>query len=114
MNTENYKAKLLEEKTRLVHELKSIGRNVGVDDWTATSATEVDTADETEVADKFEELGINNAVTGELEKQLKDVDDALAKIDEGTYGICEVSGEKIEEDRLEANPSARTCKEHMN
>lgn len=114
MNTEHYKTKLTEEKTRLVHELKSIGRNVGADDWEATSSTPVDTADDTEVADKFEELGINDAVGGELEKQLKDVDDALTKIDEGNYGICEVSGEKIEEDRLEANPSARTCKEHMN
>jgi RNA polymerase-binding transcription factor DksA len=97
----------------LVHELKSIGRNVGADDWTATSATEVDTADDTEVADKFEELGINSAVTSELEHQLKDVDDALAKIDDGKYGICEISGENIEEDRLEANPSSRTCKAHM-
>ena len=41
------------------------------------------------------------------------VDEALEKIEKGTYGICETGGEKIEEDRLEANPSARTCKAHM-
>jgi RNA polymerase-binding transcription factor DksA len=38
---------------------------------------------------------------------------ALGKIEAGTYGVCEVSGMDIEEDRLEANPAARTCKAHM-
>jgi len=36
----------------------------------------------------------------------------LKKIEDGTYGICEVGGEEIPEDRLDANPSARTCIEH--
>ena len=34
--------------------------------------------------------------------------DALEKIEAGKYGICEVSGEEIEADRLEAYPSAKT------
>lgn len=114
MNTEHLKTKLTEEKHRLVSELKGIGRNVGADDWEATSSTPVDPADDTEMADKLEELTTNDAVVGQLEKQLKDVDDALAKIDEGTYGTCETCGSPIEEDRLNANPSARTCKAHMN
>ncbi|MEK7091498.1 MAG: TraR/DksA C4-type zinc finger protein [Patescibacteria group bacterium] len=38
---------------------------------------------------------------------------ALAKIDAGNYGLCEISQEPIELDRLEANPSARTCKKHL-
>lgn len=114
MNIDTYKTKLIEEKHRLVGELKKIGRNVGADDWEATSDTAIDPADDTEMADKLEELGINDAVVGELEKQLKDVDDALGKIDEGAYGTCEVCGAHIEEDRLEANPAARTCKAHMN
>jgi RNA polymerase-binding transcription factor DksA len=114
MNIEHFKTKLIEEKHRLVNDLKKIGRNVGADDWEAKSPTEIDTADDTEVADKFEELGINDTVVGELEKQLKDVDDALGNIDEGTYAICEKCGAEIEEDRLNANPSARTCKAHMN
>ena len=114
MNTDQFKAQLIEEKHRLVGELKKIGRNVGADDWEATSATEIDTADETEMADKLEELTTNSAMVGELEKQLKDVDDALIKLDDGAYGICETCGLPIEEDRLGANPAARTCKAHMN
>ena len=38
---------------------------------------------------------------------------ALEKIEKGEYGTCEVCAAEIEEDRLEANPSARTCKAHV-
>jgi DnaK suppressor protein len=40
---------------------------------------------------------------------LKDIDNALDKIKNGTYGICEECEEKISEKRLEANPVARYC-----
>ncbi|MCA9353454.1 TraR/DksA C4-type zinc finger protein [Candidatus Nomurabacteria bacterium] len=42
------------------------------------------------------------------------VEGALKRIENGTYGTCSVCGEKIEEDRLGANPAADTCKAHMN
>ena len=37
---------------------------------------------------------------------LKQIDRALEKIEEGTYGLCDVSGEKISLKRLEAIPYA--------
>src|SRR5512136_1619743 len=40
---------------------------------------------------------------------LKDIDNSLDKIKNGTYGICEECDEKINEKRLEANPVARYC-----
>lgn len=40
---------------------------------------------------------------------LKDIDNSLDKIKNGTYGICEECEEKILEKRLEANPVARYC-----
>lgn len=40
---------------------------------------------------------------------LRQVDAALEKIREGTYGICEKCGEGISEKRLEALPFARYC-----
>lgn len=45
-------------------------------------------------------------------KMLRDVIEALQKIDEGTYGICEVTGRGISKDRLEARPWARFCIEY--
>ena len=55
-----------------------------------------------------------SGIGAELEERLLDVNRALKKIDKGAYGACEISGEQIEEDRLRANPAARTCKKHLN
>ncbi len=39
--------------------------------------------------------------------QIGEIDHALGKFALGTYGICEISGDKIPEERLEAIPWAR-------
>jgi DnaK suppressor protein len=41
--------------------------------------------------------------------RLRDVDAALARIDEGTYGTCESCGDAIRPERISARPAARTC-----
>ena len=41
-----------------------------------------------------------------------EVDAALARVEEGTYGFCEVCGREIPADRLEARPMATRCIEH--
>lgn len=48
----------------------------------------------------------------QLESEISDLDAALRKIDEGTYGRCEVCGQEVEAERLEAMPGTRTCREH--
>jgi RNA polymerase-binding transcription factor DksA len=58
------------------------------------------------------ERGEVEALVGTLRDTLNDIDAALAKFDEGTYGSCEVCGNPIAEARLEAMPAARTCVEH--
>ncbi len=115
-DTQYFKTKLEKEKKLLEGELSTVGHKnpdnpLG---WEATSGgMEVDTADENEVADKMEELEENELILQQLEKQLSEVNGALERIEKGTFGICEVSGEPIEKERLEASPSARTCKKHM-
>ena len=106
---EYFKKKLEKEKALLLEELKTIGKvnPANPSEWQPGPVNmDIDTADENEVADKFEEYEENNVILEQLEKQLHGVEDALKKIEEGTYGICEISGEKIEKERLEANPSA--------
>lgn len=46
------------------------------------------------------------------EHLLEEIDAALKRIDEGTYGNCEVEGTPIEFDRLQALPWARTHLKH--
>ena len=45
----------------------------------------------------------------ELTRLLKEVDAALHRMDEGTYGLCEVCNDPIEPERLLADPLARFC-----
>ena len=49
------------------------------------------------------------AVHDKLQTVMADVDRALAKLDEGSYGTCDVCGEPIAEGRLEALPWATQC-----
>ena len=44
-----------------------------------------------------------------LDAKLRDVERALAKLDEGTYGVCDVCGSAIGHERLDAIPWAVRC-----
>jgi len=53
--------------------------------------------------------GANRALTGQLKENLSEVERALQKMDDGTYGICERCGKEIAEARLEAMPATPFC-----
>ena len=46
-------------------------------------------------------------LSAQAQQTISEIDHALAKLDEGTYGICEVSGQPIPKERLRAIPWAR-------
>lgn len=48
-----------------------------------------------------------------LSQLLNEVDSALERMEEGTYGICEVCHDTIEKDRLIADPLVRLCLDHL-
>lgn len=118
IDMEYFKEKLLEEKARLEKDLSTIGR-INPDnpnDWEAVPPNDDfndRSADQNKLADNIEEYESRTATLKEIEDQLEEVKQALKRIDDGKYGICEISGEPIEKDRLEANPAARTCKAHI-
>lgn len=45
---------------------------------------------------------------------LREVDAALQRIDQGTYGICDVCHDTVERDRLISDPLVRFCLDHLN
>src|SRR5512136_2709606 len=49
----------------------------------------------------------------EVRRLLGEVDAALARMDKGTYGFCEVCHEPIETDRLIVDPLSRFCLDHL-
>ena len=58
------------------------------------------------------EQGENALLANRLRSELDEVERALAKLDDGTYGRCEVCGAPIAEPRLEAMPATRFCIDH--
>lgn len=105
-------AALESERQTLTEQLSSHGQKTAEGDWQGASSSEGAEADVTDAADNIEELATNVSLVETLERQLKDVDDALEKIQKGSYGTCEAGGEEISIERLKAHPSARTCVEH--
>lgn len=66
-------------------------------------------ADEgTDLFEREKDIALNE----HLEKEYAEVKNALKRIEDGTYGYCAVCGEEIHLDRLEALPTAKTCKSH--
>ena len=49
------------------------------------------------------------ALVGQAERHLVEIEEALRRLDVGTYGTCERCGTAIADGRLEARPTARTC-----
>ncbi|MFA6251234.1 MAG: TraR/DksA C4-type zinc finger protein [Candidatus Paceibacterota bacterium] len=109
-----YKTKLEEEKRLLEDELGTMGQVDKTGDWKAKPENEMleqEVPDEGDLADRSEDFEERSSKLNLLELRLTDIKTALEKITNGTYGICEICGRKIEEDRLEVNPAAKTCKE---
>ena len=115
-NTEHYK-KLLEKEFKLLEkDLKTVGRvnPENPKDWQAIPPETGNMgAEPEELAEKMEAYEENTAVLKELEIKYNEVKEALARTYDGTFGHCITCKKEIEDDRLEANPSAKTCKEHM-
>ena len=70
--------------------------------------------DQNEMADRFEDFEERSSVIKVLESRLNKVLDTLKEIDKESFGVCEICGKNINTDRMEADLSAKTCKEHMN
>jgi DnaK suppressor protein len=96
---------LREQREHLVHQLAELGAaesgdlRADIDFGGSFADAAAVTAERTEV------LGVVDT----LKAQLVNVDRALAKIDAGTYGICEDCGKQIPAARLEARPESIRC-----
>jgi DnaK suppressor protein len=55
------------------------------------------------------ERGEAERLASELREALEEVDEAIKRLEKGTYGKCEVCGKPIGDARLEAMPTARRC-----
>ena len=105
MDIEHYKRRLLELQQELVERL---GREVE----SARDARE-DQADVGDLAHADELKGQYFTIAQTDSTTLTQVRDALARIEDGTFGRCIVDGEPIEEKRLDAVPWTPYCIKHQ-
>jgi DnaK suppressor protein len=98
-------AKLHDERQRLVHHLAELGA-----DESGDLTGEMDFGDAfadagAATAERTETLGIIE----NLKHQLDEVDVALTRIEDGTYGVCAKCGTEISAARLEFRPMSVLC-----
>ncbi len=113
----DYTARLESMLEELTRELKAIGIHNpdNPSDWIAVpEGVDANEPDSDLVADVVEEWDERQALVATLERRYNDITRALLKSRNGTFGICEMCTQPIEDARLDANPGARTCMEHMN
>jgi RNA polymerase-binding transcription factor DksA len=90
-----------------LNEIATLDDSTG--DWVAVPETEEQSeADANSEADHTEAWNERRATLAQLETRYRNIVRALDKIQTNTFGKCEISGQPIELERLEANPAART------
>lgn len=100
---QRFKKRLEEIKQQITHSLQSCTAEVKKpDEATGYSQHQADQG-----TDDFDRHISLEVTTNEFQL-LRQVERALEKIQEGTFGICDISGEKIPKARLEAIPYATT------
>jgi DnaK suppressor protein len=102
------KNKLVEEKTRIEDELGKIATPNQTKSDYETNFNEIGSGED-ENASEVEEYSDNLALENSLEKQLKEINEALERIEAGNYGFCENCSQEIDIERLRAYPSAKIC-----
>ncbi len=107
---EKVKALLEKEKTDLEKELQgfAVKNRHRKGDW-ETKFPSFHGSSLEEEADEVEEYGNLLPIERALEKKLVEVNEALAKIKEEKYGICEKCHKLISQERLEAIPETKIC-----
>jgi len=98
----DYKNKLRHERLLLAQEIKDFEKPVNM-------GGDIDHGDEK--TDEVEELSNRFGEENDLKKRLDEINSALGKIEQGSYGICESCSGEIEDEVLGIDPESRLCKE---
>jgi DnaK suppressor protein len=116
MTEQHTRALLISERERLQGTMEGIQEGGDVVEQSGAGSVAEVPVDGSHLSDAGSETlaqEMDYALLEQVRSDLDDVDRALRRLDEGTYGRCEACGEPIGEDRLAALPAARYCVEHQ-
>lgn len=105
------KHQLQEEKNRLEKELGRLATPTGVAGEYETKFEDIGSEEGDSVVET-EAYVDNIAVESNLEQQLRDVNEALERMESGAYGRCLECGDEIDIERLRVYPAAKVCMKH--
>jgi len=98
---QRYKRDLERSRRQVIRRAESVGSSVNPADERDTEDADIIVHIQT----REHELWAKD----ELQKRLYEIDHALQRIAEGTYGVCEVCGAEIEPERLMILPETTMC-----
>jgi DnaK suppressor protein len=108
---------LATQKQRLIElrrQLIDVGDAAGADEQLLQSSAGGEPQDEGDDGDRFAQQANDEALLSHNEDRLTSIDRALEKIEDGTYGLSDGSGDPIPRDRLEAVPESCYTAEEAN
>ena len=112
MDADHARTRLSEERERLdgLREELAVG-GVSRDGGEQDSLAELSRYDQhqADVGTETFEREKDFSILEQIEAELADVERALERLDDGSYGTCEACGKPISEERLEALPATRFC-----
>ena len=116
LDKKKIKEKLEKERDILLDQIRDIGKlNKETNEWEATPEDfGYRESDQNDMADRFEDFESRSVMIKALEARLNSILSALKGLNRESFGRCEVCKKDIEMARMEVNPAAKTCKEHLN
>ncbi len=110
IDTEHFRGTLLERRERLQATIRNhdIGGSSLLDDTGELLSSSADNHLADTASATFDRE-LDEGLEEDAERQLRDVEAALARIDDGSYGKCTACGKEIPAERLEAVPWATLC-----
>lgn len=99
---------LLEERARARRRAAALDREFS-DIAEAASGPGTDDEHDPEGATLAFERQHTAALRSDAQAKLAEIDAAIARLDDGTYGLCVRCGQPIGQERLAARPAAATC-----
>lgn len=113
LDVEYFRNMLLQERERLEAERDAIRASGLSTDGALPEEGEGGDEDTADLASAMMDKEMDLAVEEELEDLMSAIDHALQKIEDGSYGICDMSGEHIKKGRLELIPWAALTAENQ-
>ncbi len=115
MDQATVRARLIEERDRLTATTGQLAHELDLDEPQPTSTGELASVDQhpAEAGSETFEREKDGVILTSLRGRQEEIEAALQRLEDGSYGSCEECNQPIGDDRLEAFPAARFCIEHQ-